>query len=109
MNFAVYPGAQLASKQDLGKGDRQIYATSDSVQDVLNFYVEKLGKDDQDPRCRKIYTTDPPSEDPGKYFGRCAVDNSMLGTSQTLQISIGLQNTSGKVQTTIVVERSWGG
>lgn len=107
--FDVYPGAQIIDKQQTVSSDRQLFTTSDSVQDVLNFYNQKLGKVDGADQCSKTYLTDPPSEDPGKYRGRCVVDNSLLSTSQVLKITVVYQSINGANMTVILVERNWGG
>ena len=108
-DFVLYPGAQIIDKEEFGKADRQMFTTADTVQDVFNFYKGKLGGNEDDPKCQKIYTTDPQSEDPGKYYARCVVDNSLLTTSQILKITINYQTVKGSNQTVILVERNWGG
>ncbi|MEP7288281.1 MAG: hypothetical protein ABI947_21225 [Chloroflexota bacterium] len=106
----VYPGATLVTQETQAGFDRRFYSTSDSVQQVLNFYAGRLPKDDING-CKKIYTDKTPSEEPGHYFAQCVVDNSVLDVSQRLSISINYQAEEGtqNFKTFFAIERNWGG
>ena len=110
MGVDVYPGATLVSEEAQPNFDRRFYSTSDTVQQVLNFYAGRLPKDDING-CKKIYTDKTPSEQPGHYFAQCVVDNSVLDISQRLSITINYQAEKGtqNFKTFFAVERNWGG
>ncbi len=105
INVDVYPGAKLLEKQVNAQSDRRVYSTTDSVDQVLVYYAERLNKDDENG-CKKIYTDSTPSEQPGHFIGRCIVDTSWMDVSQSVAIRVSYTAASGTV---IEVERAWGG
>jgi hypothetical protein len=108
----TYPGANVLTNTKTNNSDKTIYETPDSVQQVFNFYVQKFGlSDKENDGCKKVYTSAPASEEPGKYTASCVVSNSMLDVSQYLSIRIEyVTNSATKTGTTqITVDRLWGG
>jgi hypothetical protein len=109
--FEQYPGSQLVREKNDAFSDQKLFSTTASVQDVYSFYVERFPKSSDDTNgCKKIYTDQPPSEEPGHWFGRCVLDNSMLDVSQRLTITINYQPLDGSSEprTYYGVERQWG-
>jgi hypothetical protein len=111
IDVVVYPNAQLVTKNQQPRSDSQTYSTSDSVQQVLNFYIERYRISNLEADgCKKIYWTSPNSEEPGKVSGRCSVSDSMLEVSQSLSIRIDhVKGADGTGKTVILIERTWGG
>ncbi|HVO43524.1 MAG TPA: hypothetical protein VMT34_12915 [Aggregatilineales bacterium] len=123
--FEAYPHATLVAKQTVNShSDAVTYTTTDSVQDVLNFYYGLYGQaqhpilpngnldesNAQDTGCVKVYTEDKPSEAPGHYFGRCIVEDPFGDLTRTLTIAINHQvNADKTTQTAIQIKRFWGG
>jgi hypothetical protein len=107
----VYPNAQLISKDQKPNSDSQTYSTVDSVQQVLNFYIERYRISNlETDGCKKIYWSTPISEEPGKVSGRCSVSDSLLEVSQSLSIRIDyVKSADGTGKTIIFIERAWGG
>ncbi len=110
IDFTVYPNATLVTKSAGPQSDSQTYSTTDSPQQVLNYYSDHLSKDDGNG-CQKIYLGKQASEELGQYAGRCVVSNSLLDAGQLLAIKIDyVRDTDGKSGKTIIqIDRSWGG
>jgi len=111
ISFDVYPGAVQVNQTKSDGADSQTYETTDSVQQVLNFYVQKFGSmASGENGCRKFYKDATPSEDPGHYWGACIVSDSVLDVSQILRIRIDSTPASNGQpgKTTFVIQRSWG-
>jgi hypothetical protein len=109
--FEQYPGSQLVRENQTAYSDQKLFSTTASVQDVYNFYVERFPKSSDDTNgCKKIYTDQPPSEEPGHWFGSCVIDNSVLDISQQITITINYQPLDGsnELRTYYGVERRWG-
>ncbi|MCC7447528.1 MAG: hypothetical protein IT324_08940 [Anaerolineae bacterium] len=111
IGFEVYPGAVQVNQTKSSGADSQTYETPDSVQQVLNFYIERFGSmSSGENGCRKFYKDETPSEEPGHYWGACIVSDSVLDVSQILRIRIdstpAIDGQPGK--TTFVIQRSWG-
>jgi hypothetical protein len=102
----LYPNAQSVSQTSGDHSDSRVYSTDATVQQVYDYYKTLLGTDDS-RGCKKIYTTAEVSQDPGKYFARCVVDNSQDEISQTLLITIKFNPDANRTQ--ILYERTWGG
>ncbi|CAG0963171.1 MAG: hypothetical protein IAE83_15225 [Anaerolinea sp.] len=103
--FDEFPGAARLEEARYPNSDSYMFETTAGVQNVYDFYRLRLGADESSG-CKKIYTSDPPSEEPGKFFARCIVDNSQDDIAQTLKISISYD--SATQSTRILVEREWG-
>jgi hypothetical protein len=106
----IYPNALLVSKRNLPNSDNQVYSTTDSLQDVYDFYFTRMGASNADGTgCMKLYLATPESEDPGKVAGRCLSYDSLLDADQLLSIQINYEfDPGGKTgKTMIVIERSW--
>jgi hypothetical protein len=110
IDFVVYPNAQLVDKSAKAQSDSQTYSTTDSPQQVLNFYSDHVNKDDGNG-CQKIYLGKQISEDLGQYVGRCVVSSSLLDAGQVLAVKIDyVLDADGKSGKTIIqIDRSWGG
>ena len=110
INVDVYPGAATVKVVKNYSNSSILYSTTDSVQQVLNFYNGRLPKDESIEGCKKIYTDDKPSEEPGHFYARCIVDNSQLDVSQLMMITINYQAVDGtnKKETRILIEQQWG-
>jgi hypothetical protein len=111
IDIIVYPNAQLIHKDQKARSDSQTYSTNDSVQQVLNFYIDKYRISNlESDGCKKIYWSTPISEEPGKVSGRCSVTDSLLEVSQSLSIRIDHgKGADGTGKTIITIERTWGG
>jgi hypothetical protein len=101
INYDVYPNAAQESEQIQAKYDVHTYSTSDSPQQVLAFYQQKIGNG-ENRTC--VETPDAT----GGIFGRCIIDNSQDEVAQNLEITIMSPNAATN-KTQIVVARSWGG
>jgi hypothetical protein len=111
----IYPGSQLITSSKNDKEDVALYATQDSVQQVLDFYSQRLPKDSESVSvqgCQKIYTDSNTTtrELPGHFYARCVEDNSQLDVVQQLLITINYQinDATKKPETRFQVERHWG-
>jgi hypothetical protein len=106
----IYPGAQTIKNVRTDKTQSALYSTTDSVQQVFDFYNGRLPKDEDIEGCKKIYTDAIPSEDPGHFYARCIVDNSQLDITQELMITVNFQlnPTTNTNQTVILIEQQWG-
>jgi hypothetical protein len=102
----IYPNAQSVSQTTGDHSDSRLYSTDATVQQVYDYYKGLLGTDES-RGCKEIYTTAEVSQEPGKYFARCVVDNSQDEISQTLLITIKFN--PGDNRTQILYERTWGG
>jgi hypothetical protein len=111
IDFVVYPNAQLITQDKKARSDSQTYSTVDSVQQVLNFYIDKYRISNlESDGCKKIYWSTPISEEPGKVSGRCSVSDSLLEVSQSLSIRIDhVKGADGTGKTIIIIDRTWGG
>src|SRR5437763_16262204 len=74
----IYPGSQLINSVRNDKEDVALYATQDSVQQVLDYYDKRLPKDGNQNEasiqgCQKIYTdTNAATQElPGHFYARC--------------------------------------
>jgi hypothetical protein len=106
----IYPNALLVSKHDTPVSDEQVYSTTDSFQDVYNFYADRMGnKVGEGNGCMQLYLATPESQDPGKVAGRCLLYDSILDVEQSLSVQIDYEfDPGGKTgKTMIVIERSW--
>ncbi len=110
IDFTVYPNAKLVTKSAHRQSDSQTYSTTDSPQQVLNYYSDHLSKDEENG-CKKIYLDKEVSDALGHYVGRCAVSSSLLDAGQLLAIKIDyVLDADGKTGKTIIqIDRSWGG
>lgn len=117
IEYDVYPNATLLNESKADNADQRNYSTKDPIESVFVFYRERLGElqyrtaggelgEDKDRGCRKIYDSEQPSNDPGRYFVRCIVDNSQTDISQTLLITISY-STAEQV-TYMRFDRRWG-
>lgn len=102
----IFPNAQLITQDQGINRDMRFYKTAASVKDVYTFYRSRLG-DGESRGCKLIYTTAEPSEEPGKFYARCIVDNSQDDLSQVLKITITYASEDG--MTGVLFERVWGG
>jgi hypothetical protein len=109
INVDLYPGAQLVETRKTAQYDVQVFSTDDSVQKVMDWFADKLPKDDTNG-CKKVYTDAKPSEEPGHYYALCVVDNSLLEVTQRMSITINYQAATGSkdFKTYFLIERLWG-
>ncbi len=107
----IYPNALLVSKRATSVSDNQVYSTTDSFQDVYNFYANRIRGTDADDTngCKKVYSGTEPSEEPGMVAGRCLLYDSILDADQLLSVQISYEADPGgrNGKTVIVIERTW--
>lgn len=107
--FEQYPDSQLVREASTATSDTKLFVTNASIQDVFNFYAQRLPKDETNG-CEKLYIDAKPSEEPGHWYGKCVIDNSLLDISQRLTITINYQSLDGsnEMRTYYAVDRQWG-
>jgi hypothetical protein len=113
ISYDVYPGAQVVREDASSGGGQQFevkeYFTSDSIENVRTFYMQRLGTSEVgsgNNGCKDIFFTPQISYNPGDYEVRCLVDNSQDEIAHTLAIVVAHVPEGG---TEITVTREWGG
>ena len=103
--YDLYPDAAKVNETTQKSADTVLYSTEAPVDQVFAFYKARMGADPLEG-CQLFFTTEPPSNDPGKSFARCVLDRSQDDMTQTLKITITYDEA---VQRTLIqYERQWG-
>jgi hypothetical protein len=109
INIDPFPNAQVVQENRGSQSDRRLYTTDQPIQAVYDYFSSRIPKEDLNG-CQKIYLVDSKSEEPGYWYGKCVVDNSLLDASQTMTITINYQVLDGTsvAKTYFLIERKWG-
>lgn len=117
IEIEMFPNLTLVSENKTPSSDLRYFVTSAPIDEVYAFYAARLGAlafrtggelgEDVTRGCRKIYQDEPPREEPGRYFGRCFVDNSQGGLTHRLLLTIVYEPETR--QTRLEMRREWVG
>lgn len=110
LEIAVYPGAKEVGAITATGRDLRQYTTNDGIQQVFAFYNERIPKTDEGG-CQKNFTTDPFEDIPGKWWGLCKIDDTLLDAARDLTVRIVWKPDPAdgdKVKTIFEIEKKWG-
>jgi Tfp pilus assembly protein PilE len=112
----LYPNAALISESKTAQSDERVLATTDSLDQVYAFYVQRLGElpemtsgelaEDRSQGCRKVYAGGEKTEEVGQVSARCFIDNSSNDVTQFVRLTI--SRDAAETPTQIVYQRAWG-